>query len=311
VKLQIDDPSPYADAQFQPADAPFLTYSAAEQSADEGVLKSLLTDWDVAVRYHDLKAKLQSPRLHRRIAEISVREILLRAQGILGALVHSRTSGVAPLQEVPSGAEGVELDLDATLENSLPERLEPWMSFKRARVEPVILCVDTSLSMTGEKLALTAVAVAVVLLEFPDDPVGVVTFETEPHVVKGPNEQITIPEMVKRFLEAPSKGYTDIEDGLLAALKQVSEISSLGFQRPASVVLISDGKYTAGKDPSYLADRFPHLQVVKIGTDRSSQLLCHELARKGRGGLREVADMKDLPQALFNLVKELIRGRYY
>ncbi len=301
----------HPDAQFSPTDAPFFMYSAVEPSEDEEVLRSLHTDWDVAVRYHDLKAKLQSPRLHRQIAEISVRGILDRAQGILGSLVHSRTSAIASLPEVPAGAEGVELDLEATLENSPPGRLEPWMSYKQSRVEPVILCVDTSLSMTGEKLALTAVAVAVVLLEFPDDPVGVVTFETEPHVVKRPNERITIPEMVKRFLEAPSKGYTDIEDGLLAALKQVREVSSLGVQRPASVVLISDGKYTAGKDPSYLAPRFPHLQVVKIGTDRSSLLLCQELARKGRGGLREVADMKDLPQALFNLVKELIRGRFY
>ena len=308
--MEFSEPSPSADGDFSSGDTPFFTFSAPELKVGEEELQSLLTDWDVAIRYHDLKAKLQDPRLQRRVAEISVQGVLSRAQEILGSLVHSRVAATAPFAEVPPGAEAVELDLESTLENSVPGHPEPWMSYRQARMEPVILCVDTSLSMTGEKLALTAVAVAVVLLEFPDDPVGVVTFETEPHVVKRPHERISIPEMVKRFLEAPSKGYTDIEDGLLAALKQVREVASLGVKRPAPVVLISDGKYTAGKDPSYLAPRFPHLQVVKIGTDRSSLLLCQTLARKGRGNLREVADMRDLPLALFNLVKELIRGRF-
>ena len=263
------------------------------------------------MQYHELRAKLKTPRLQRRLAEISVRGILDRAQNILGAMIHSRKTGSAPLGEVPAEAEGAELDLEATLENSDPNRLQPWMSYQLSRVEPVVLCVDTSLSMTGEKLALTAVAVAVVLLQFPHDPVGIVSFETEPHIIKRPDELITVQEMVKRFLEAPSKGYTDIEDGLAAALKQVDEISGLGVNRPASTVLISDGKYTAGKDPSYLAGRFPHLQMIKIGTDRSSLALCEELARRGRGNLRQVADTKDLPAALFSVVKELIRGRNY
>ena len=57
---------------------------------------------------------------------------------------------------------------------------------------------------------------------------------------------------------------------------------SLGSRMP-STVLLTDGKYTAGRDPAYLASRFPHLVVLKMGRERAPLELCRELARKGQG----------------------------
>ena len=116
---------------------------------------------------------------------------------------------------------------------------------------------------------------------------------------------------MKRFFDAPSQGYTDIEEGMLAALKQVAAVKGLGVQRPASTVLITDGKYTAGKDPSYLAPRFERLHVIKIGSDQSSLRLCEELALKGRGHLRQIAGYEDLPASLYSIVKGLVSSRSY
>jgi hypothetical protein len=74
-------------------------------------------------------------------------------------------------------------------------------------------------------------------------------------------------------------------------------------------VLLTDGKYTAGRDPAYLAPRFPHLVVLKMGKERASFELCRELAQKGHGALREVGELEALPSIMYGVVKDLLRGR--
>jgi Mg-chelatase subunit ChlD len=230
----------------------------------------------------------------------------------------------SPLSDLPAHVEHVELDLDETLENSpiavagvvddsfsdfpLTDQ-EIWMSYSTHRKQSVVLSVDTSLSMTGEKLALTAVALAVVLLEFPDDPIGIVAFENEAKILKSPDERISVQLLVERFLDVPAQGYTHLEDGMRAALRLVRAVQEGGQVRPPSTVLLTDGKYTAGKDPAYLAPRFPHLVLLKMGRERASLELCRELAKKGRGTLREVDDLETLPSVMYGVVKDLLRGR--
>src|SRR6185312_4874765 len=167
------------------------------------------------------------------------------------------------------------------------------------RRQPVVLSVDTRLSMTGEKIALTAVALAVVLLQFPDDPVGITAFENESKVIKRPEEKISLQDLVERFLDVPAQGYTHLEDGLKGALGLVRGAAIAGQARPPSTVLLTDGKYTAGRDPAYLAPRFPHLVVLKMGKERASFELCREMAQKGHGALREVAELDALPGIMY------------
>jgi Mg-chelatase subunit ChlD len=182
------------------------------------------------------------------------------------------------------------------------------MSYSTPRRHPVVLSVDTSLSMTGEKLALTAVALAVVLLQFPEDPVGIVAFENEAQVIKRPDERISIQQLVERFLDVPAQGYTHLEEGMKGALALVRQSESGGGGKPPSTVLLTDGKYTAGRDPAYLAPRFPHLIVLKMGKERASLELCREMAQKGGGVLREVGELESLPTVMYGVVKDLLRG---
>ena len=153
--------------------------------------------WDVATRYHEFKARPSMKRTVRKLRHLSARAILDRAQEVLGSVVHPVEERTAPWSELPSGAAQPEIDIEETLENSplgdsdecgdLPPMTSGWI-INVHRKQPVILTVDTSLSMTGEKLALTAVALAVVLLQFPDDPVGIVAFENEAKIIKRPDE---------------------------------------------------------------------------------------------------------------------------
>lgn len=286
--------------------------------ADSAADLASASAWDVATRYHEFKAKPSMKKIARQLRRISAEAILDRAREVLGAVVHPTDVRSVPLRELPGGVEQVDFDFDETLENSalqLGTSLLPlteddlWMSYQVHRRQPVVLTVDTSLSMTGEKLALTAVALAVVLLQFPDDPVGIVAFENEAVVLKRPEERLSLQELVERFIDVPAQGYTHLEDGMRAALRLVRDITNSARSRPPSTVLLTDGKYTAGRDPAYLAPRFPHLVVLKMGLERASLELCRELAQKGNGALREVDDLEALPGIMYGVVKDLLRGR--
>lgn len=276
--------------------------------------------WDVATRYHEFKIQLSRQGRAEALRRISAHAILDRARAVLGSVSHPVDPQAGPWSELPHQADRIELDLEETLEQSAPQiaslnqrhRIpllpsDVWMSYSLPRSHPVILAVDTSLSMTGEKLALTAVALAVVLLQFPEDPVGIVAFENSATVLKDPEERVSIQLLLERFLDVPAQGYTHLEAGLETALGLVRSIRARS--RPPSTVLLTDGKYTAGRDPAYLAPRFPHLVVLKMGQEKASEALCAELARKGQGHLEEVAHLESLPSVMSDVVRSLIRGR--
>ena len=302
-------------------------FGSAASFAEEDVALELqsASNWDIATRYHEFKGRASLRRHSRQLRRISADAIIERAQAILGAVVHPTDARLSPWSELPGDAEQLDLDMDETLENAplglasasgaIAEEValtaeDLWMSWNSPRRQAVILSVDTSLSMTGEKLALTAVALAVVLLQFPDDPIGVVAFENEAKVVKKPEERLTLQQLIERFLDVPAQGYTHLEDGLRASLRLSRDTARLpGAKRPPSTVLLTDGKYTAGRDPAYLAPRFHHLVVLKMGRERASLELCREMARKGRGALQEVGDLEALPMVMYGVVKDLLRGR--
>ncbi|MGK5089498.1 vWA domain-containing protein [Bdellovibrionota bacterium FG-2] len=272
--------------------------------------------WDIATRYHEFKNTPSLKNLSGGLRRIAAHAILARAREILGSVVHPEEQRTELLSDLGAHADRAEIDVEMTLEDSpeiagkgIPSSDKIWMTYPVHRPQSVILCVDTSLSMTGEKLALTAVAVAVVLLQFPEDPIGVVAFENDAQILKRPEERITIEQLVERFLDVPAQGYTYLEEGMKCALGLIRGSASRTARRPPSTVLLSDGKYTAGRDPAYLASRFPHLIVLKMGKERASYELCRELAQKGKGSLKEVPHLESLPEVMYGVVKDLLRGR--
>jgi Mg-chelatase subunit ChlD len=296
------------------SDQSTLVEYAPDFEEDEELLADFenSSDWDVAVRYHEFKRafskKKKNRKLIREAREISARAILARAKSILGSVVHPTVARSAPWREVPPDALYSEIDLDETLENM---KQEVWMAFQTPRRQSIILTIDTSLSMTGEKLALTGVALAVVLLQFPEDPVGIIAFENDARILKSPDEKIGIVKLLERFVDFPAQGYTHLEEGLRCSLSLAanSKYWRASESRPPSTVLLTDGKYTAGKDPTYLAKKFFHLSILKMGMERASYDLCKDLARRGRGELNEIDDLNQLPFVMYGVVKNLLRGR--
>jgi Mg-chelatase subunit ChlD len=274
----------------------------------------------VATRYHEFKTKpllKKDEKLKDHLRDISTYAILERAKSILGQIVRPQSRHTVALDELPGDALSVELDLEETFDVSplilakkFPlEGRDLMMEYSLEKKHAVVLSVDTSLSMTGEKLALTAVALAVVLLQFPDDPIGIVAFENQARVLKRPDEKISLEKLIQRFLEVPAQGYTHLETGIKTALKLLQAVPHAGLSARPSTLLLTDGKYTAGRDPGYLGSFFDHLVVLKMGNERSSRGLCLELSKRGHGVMKEIEDLENLPQVMYGVVKDLLRGR--
>ena len=200
-------------------------------------------------------------------------------------------------------AEG-DLDLDATIE--VPR---PWQAHDLVltRTEPreadVVVILDMSLSMTGEKIALVAVAAAI--LRFKLENLAVIAFDTESHTLVRVGEVVSPRELVRRILEVPAQGYTNIEGGLRTALGELNR----SRRRERVGVLLSDGIYNVGWDPVKVAHSFPRLHVVQVGVEEvQGTRTCRRMASAGRGRVYRAPTYESLPEVVRRLVREVFGG---
>jgi uncharacterized protein with von Willebrand factor type A (vWA) domain len=164
------------------------------------------------------------------------------------------------------------------------------------------LLLDTSLSMSGTKLALLAVAAAVMALKLPSEDFSVISFESSARVLKKIRKTLPIDQLVIKILEVPAAGYTNIQAGLQEALKQLKR-----GKRPDRVaILLSDGKYTLGGDPLLVAQHFSRLHVVMLGDFNIDPKLCAAMAAAGHGRLYKAPAFETLPRILHRLLVDML-----
>ena len=163
--------------------------------------------------------------------------------------------------------------------------------------------MDASLSMRGEKIALLAVASAVVSLCLPPRRLSLMGFDSGIRWVKKFEEDLPIERIVERVLELPTGGFTNIE----LALQETEKTLSLFHKEKANVVLITDGKYTEGNDPTPLASHFPRLHVLKIGRDQAGRSLLFELCARGNGRFFEARKISELPNTMYKAMRTVLR----
>lgn len=267
------------------------------EEGDGAVENASESDWDKALHYHELKKRMAESK-RAKIRATAIRAIVRKALATMGAVQKPYQLMNAPWHSHPQEEFDLEASLeeDPTLESLVVERKEP----RRAEV---IVCLDTSLSMTGRKLAINAVALAVIALQLEPEDLSVIVFESDAVVIKPLETRMNIYEILKKFMEVPAKGLTNIEAGLLKAEAEAKN----GKLPKKAVILMTDGRFTAGLSPDYLVPRLPRLHVVQTGNPWSSSRLCKNMAREGRGKYVRVAQLEHLPKALYSLVHEIIR----
>ena len=245
----------------------------------------------------------------RQLAAVAV---LRRAGRLVGPLKAATRTVREPLRE-PWGGE---LDVEATVENLLGKpHPEPGDLIVRRRVDrrhQVVLMVDTSLSMAGERMALATVAAAVLALKLRSGDLAVVLFADGVRVVSRFGEEVAPGELVRRMLEVPCGGGTDIAAALGAGHTELQR----GRDPGRSGLLVSDGVYTAGADPLPAAARFGALHVLLMEdagaasdtTWISPRLAVGEaIARASDGGVVRVDGFAALPRRMLEVADRVLR----
>lgn len=269
--------------------------------------------WDVAVRFQDLKRLGNIPEKEKLVLRRrAIEGVLARAHGILGSVLKPEQSMVVDLNTfLESGSRG-ELDVLATLDEELARGLSRSRAVALdalrfdARVEKrtdIALVMDASLSMTGEKIALLAVSAAVVALCVPSSRLSLMGFDSKVRWIKPFGQELPIEKVVEGVLELPAGGFTNME----LALQETASALARKNREKANVILIGDGKYTEGRDPSYLATRFRHLNVLKIGRDQAGRDLMTTLSSTGNGQFFEARRIEELPRTMYGAMRRLLR----
>jgi len=244
----------------------------------------------------------QNPAELSRLRATAVRAVLSRAQEVVGASKKETRKLTDSLANRPHA----ELNLDKTLENIIdkphPDAGDIIIDYKEQKKIDCILMLDTSLSMTGEKLALLAVTATVLAYKLPAEDFAIVSFESTAITLKKIREHMSVEKIATKILEVPAMGYTNIESALLEGAKQLSR----GLHKKRIGILISDGKYTAGNDPVPVASRYDELHVVLLGDFNTDPHSCATIAASGQGRVYKAPTFQSLPRTLNRLLADLL-----
>jgi Mg-chelatase subunit ChlD len=281
-----------------PGDAPLVALAGryrVEQDALDG--------WTIAVNLTRSGCRIADPGLRFYAERLAARAVLQRAARLVGPLQSATRTVREPLRE-PWGGE---LDVEATVDNVIgkgyPEQRD-WIVQRRVdRRHQVVLMVDTSLSMSGENMAIAAVAAAVLALKLHPEDLSVVVFEDKANAVTHLDVADPADEVVRRMLDQPVRGYTNIEAALALGAAELER----GRNPRRSGLLITDGVVTAGGDPLPLAHRFPHLFVLLTEDYKMNPELCRQLADAGHGDVFPVRTFRDLPMRLLDVANRILR----
>ena len=259
--------------------------------------------WDVAENLSQINRELASPALTEYARRMAVQAVLRRAARLVGPIRPAEKTIVEPLTEPFRG----ELDVDRTLDNlasrELPDPRDWIVRIREEKHVPVVLMMDVSLSMSGRNLALAALATAVLALKVRPQDLSVVVFESTARTVKRLHTREGTEAVVEGVLSQPARGYTNIGD----ALRRGWEEARRGRPRPATGLLITDGVYTVGEDPTSAAAQFGRLFVLLTEDHKMNVELCRRMARVGKGDVFRVKGFEDLPARMIRVANRLLR----
>ena len=302
------DPDPDGDVM---ASAKVVLEVKRRPTDIKGADGSPASGWELAARLSSGKLPHLEDDMVEEIERLAVAEVLRRASALVGPLRGRTRVRRGPQADGFTG----ELDVVTTLDNVAgkphPEA-QDWIVERRVEERrQVVLMIDTSRSMAGEPMALASVAAAILAFKVGAGDLGVVAFSDEARDVVSLGEQPDVGEIVRRLLDRPCGGPTNIEAALEAGERQLGRS---GDPRRMAV-LISDGQFTLGGDPRDIAARYTALHVLHTrGAGGRTTAWINpvrdagaDLARLGSGSLVPVASFEELPRRMLDLAEAVLR----
>jgi Mg-chelatase subunit ChlD len=206
--------------------------------------------------------------------------------------------GVGELVSTSWSGGSDELDLERTLEaiagDPFPEGTDIVVRERVRQRRSVVLVVDVSGSMKGERVRTAAATVGALAGELARDHLAVVAFWSDAAVLVRMGEQVAPLAVLDLLLRVPTQGLTNVTFALETAARQLAGVPP----RDARVLLLSDCVHNAGPDPRLTAARLPRLDVLLDTSGEVDVELGRDLARAGRGRARLVRDHRDVAAGL-------------
>jgi Mg-chelatase subunit ChlD len=191
-----------------------------------------------------------------------------------------------------------DIDLDRTVaqlvEHPLPDEDDIIVRERVRTRRSVLLLVDVSGSMRGERVRTAAATVGALAAELSRDDLAVVAFWSDAAVLSRLGRRVPPQALLDTMLRIPAKGLTNIAWPLQVAARELARVPA----RDARAVLLSDCVHNAGPDPRPFAARLPRLDVLLDTSGEQDAELARELARLGHGRLRRVGGYTDVAPAL-------------
>nr|WP_231712753.1 VWA domain-containing protein [Arthrobacter sp. zg-Y820] len=210
----------------------------------------------------------------------------------------TRHRGGGVLASLPYRGGTDEIDLDRTLEvlaeRPVPEDEDIVVRDRIRTRRSVVLAVDVSGSMKGERLQTMAAAVGALASELHRDALAVIAFWSDAALLLPLGGELKPLELVDTLLRMPARGLTNVSFPLELAHRELARQPV----RDARVLLLSDCVHNAGPDPRLAATRLPRLDVLIDISAETDVALGRELAQAGRGTPRTIRNYRDIAPAI-------------
>lgn len=206
--------------------------------------------------------------------------------------------GIGELGSLPYRGGSDEIDLDRTIEvlaeRPVPEDEDIVVRDRIRTMRSVVLAVDVSGSMKGERVATAAATVGALAGELQHDELAVIAFWSDAAILLNLGEPVKPMDLLDAIMRIPAQGLTNVAFPLELAAAQLARAPV----RDARVVLLSDCVHNAGPDPRTIAARLPRLDVLLDASGERDVELGRDLARVGRGTLHVVQDFRGVAPAI-------------
>jgi len=277
---------------------------ALEQSAPDDLMGGDDIGWAIAQNYSRLRPLLRDQTLVEMAKRIAIKATIRRVLQLLGPV--SIPSYLAR-SEYRLG-EDADIDVEATLDQIVAKNhIEPSdviVEKREPRKLAVALMLDASLSMSGDKLAMATAAIAVLAFRLKTVDYLLITFNDRPSVLKRVNQPKNLDDLISDLLDAHAGGYTNIE----WALAKGKEELSMADTRNRVGIIVTDGNFTVGEDPSEAASRYKRLFVIMTESHDCQPAICEGMARQGGGRMYAVASFDEIPRVLYRVLRVVSQG---
>jgi Mg-chelatase subunit ChlD len=233
------------------------------------------------------------PETLRRAREIAARLAVPRPRRDLTA-----RRGAGEVTSVPYRGGSDDIDLDRTVEqlaeHPVPEDEDIVVRERVRTLRSVVLLVDLSGSMRGERVRTAAATVGALAAELARDNLAVIAFWSDAAVLSRLGQHVAPQALLESMMRIPARGLTNLAFPLQVARRELARVPA----RDARVLLLSDCVHNAGPDPRPFAAQLPRLDVLLDGAGEQDPDLARDLVRLGRGQLRQIRTYRDVAPAL-------------